>query len=74
MEKEFTYDGKKYTCTKQDILNKCGVGASELVRCRKDRYGFDVVYKMKSGYYDDRDSALVRAFINYGCITNKKQK
>ena len=72
-EKEFKYEGKSYACTEEDILRKCGSSAGELVRCRKERYGFDVVYKMKPGQYDDRDSALVRTFISYFLLIKRKK-
>jgi len=70
-EKKFTYEGGTYTCTEQDILRKCGSGASELVKCKKGKYAFEVIYKMKSGYYDDRDSSLVSAFISYFSLLKK---
>ena len=70
-EKTFIYDERKYTCTKQDILNKCGSSALELVKCRKARYGFEVVYKMKPGHYDDRDSSLVSTFISYFLLVRR---
>jgi len=72
--KEFVYEKQKYTCTEQDILYKCGSSALELVKCRKERYGFEVVYKMKPGHYDDRDSSLVRTFISYFLLIKKKKK
>ena len=70
-EKTFTYEDRKHTCTEQDILRKCGSDASELVKCRKARYGFEVVYKMKLGHYDDRDSSLVSTFISYFLLVRK---
>lgn len=70
-EKTFTYEDRKYTCTEQDILRKCGSSASELVKCRKQKYGFEVVYKMKLGHYDDRDSSLVKKFISYFLLVTK---
>ena len=70
-EKTFTYEDRKHTCTEQDILRKCGSDALELVKCRKARYGFEVVYKMKSGHYDDRDSSLVSTFISYFLLVRK---
>ena len=70
--KTFTYEGKEYTCTEQDILLKIW-GAKELVKCKKGRYGFDIVYKMKDGLYDDRDSSLVSTMLSYfKLIKNKK--
>ena len=70
-EKTFTYEDHKHTCTEQDILRKCGSSASELVKCRKAKYGFEVVYKMKLGHYDDRDSSLVKKFISYFLLVRK---
>ena len=70
-EKTFTYEDHKHTCTEQDILRKCGSSASELVKCRKQKYGFEVVYKMKLGHYDDRDSSLVKKFISYFLLVRK---
>lgn len=67
----FTYEGKEYTCTEQDILKKCGKDAKELVRCAKGRYGFNVVYKMKPGTYDPRDSALVQTSVSYFLLIKK---
>jgi len=65
MIKNFTYEKKEYTCNEQDILRKCGSHALKLVKCKKGRYGFEVVYKMKPNHYDDRDSSLVNTFISY---------
>jgi len=45
--KKFMYDKRLHICSEQDILRKCGSSASELVKCRKQKYGFEVVYKMK---------------------------
>jgi len=69
--KEFKYEGKTYTCTEQDILRKCGSAAEKLVRCKKGRYGFEVVYKMKSGQYDDRDSSLISSSVSYFLLIKK---
>lgn len=69
--KTFTYEKKEYTCTEQDILDKCGKTAKELVRCRKARYGFEVVYKMKENYYDDRDSGYIQTYIYYFDLVKK---
>ena len=62
--RNFNYEGKEYTCTEQDILSKIW-GAKELVKCRKGRYGFDIVYRMNDGLYDDRDSSLVSTMVSY---------
>jgi hypothetical protein len=70
-EKIFKYNDQEHICTEQDILRKCGSEALELVRCKKGRYGFEVVYKMKPGYYDDRDSSLVSKFISYFLLIKK---
>ena len=70
-EKTFIYDERKHTCTEQDILRKCSSNASKLVKCKKARYGFEVVYKIKSGHYDDRDSSLVSTFISYFSLVRR---
>ena len=70
--KKFMYDKKLHICSEQDILRKCGSSASELVKCRKQKYGFEVVYKMKLGHYDDRDSSLVKKFISYFLLVGTK--
>lgn len=72
--KTFVYEGKEYTCTEQDILRKCGSSALELHRCKKGRYGFEVVYKMKPGHYDDRDSALVSTSVSYFLLVKKQKR
>ena len=72
--KEFKYEGQIHTCTEQDILYKCGSSADKLVKCKKTKYGFEVVYRMKPGHYDDRDSSLVRTFISYFLLIRKKKK
>ena len=69
--KKFMYDKRLHICSEQDILRKCGSSASELVKCRKQKYGFEVVYKMKLGHYDDRDSSLVSTFISYFLLVRK---
>jgi len=70
-EKTFNYEGKQHICTEQDILRKLGSQAKELVKCKKGRYGFDIVYKMKEGYYDDRDSSLVSTMVSYFLLVKK---
>jgi hypothetical protein len=73
-ERTFDYEGKHWACTEEDILSRCGSGAERLVKCRKDRYGFQVVYEMKSGSYDERDSSLVTAFVPYrGLLLHNNQ-
>ena len=67
--KDYVVDGVKKTCTMNDILKYCGEDAYKLLRCRKDRYGFDVIYKIKSGEYDSRDSGEVSTFISYVYLT-----
>jgi hypothetical protein len=73
MDRKFKEDGKEYTCTEKDILKKCGKDAGELVRCAKRKYGFEVVYKLKPGHYDDRDSGLVRSFISFFHLIKKNK-
>jgi len=68
--KTFTYEGKEYTCTEQDILIKIH-DAKKLIKCKKGRYGFDIVYQMKDGYYDDRDSSLVSTMMSYFRLIKK---
>jgi hypothetical protein len=70
--KTFNYEGKEYTCTEQDILSKIH-GAKELVKCKKGKYGFDIVYKMKDGLYDDRDSSLVSTMLSYFKLIKKNK-
>jgi hypothetical protein len=69
----FKYENKEYTCEEKDILRRCGNEAQELVKCSKERYGFKVVYKLKQGMYDDRDSSLVSTFISYFYLTGDKR-
>lgn len=71
MIKEFTFNGTKHTCTEQDILKQCGNKADKIVRCKKAKYGFEVIYQMKVGKYDSRDSDLVNSFISYFCLARK---
>jgi hypothetical protein len=73
MDRKFIEDNKEYKCTDEDILKQCGKGAEKLVRCRKGRYGFEVIYKLKPGQYDDRDSGLVRSFISFFYLIKKNK-
>ncbi len=72
--KTFTYEGNSYDCTEADIIRKLGSHVERLVKCRKGRYGFDIVYKMKPGQYDDRDSGLASTMISYFMLIPRKPK
>lgn len=60
MEREFKYNKKSWICTNEDILKLCGKKAEKLVRCRKDRHGFNVVYQINNNQ--------VQGFVSYHSI------
>lgn len=58
--KRFTEDGKEYTTTSSKIMKALNdKDAYKMLRCKKERYGYEVTYKLKEGTYDDRDSGIV---------------
>jgi len=65
VEKTFCYEGITKTVLASTILAKCGSNAYKIIKCSKERYGYKVVYSLKKGKFDSRDSNQVNAFISF---------
>ena len=60
VNKTFVEDGKEYTVKLSKIFKALNDrDAYKILRCKKERYGYSVAYKLKDGTYDDRDSGVV---------------
>lgn len=65
LERYFTYEKVEYKTTNSEILKVCGEDAYKLVTCKKVRYGYEVVYQLKPGTYDPRDSNQVSGYVSF---------
>jgi len=66
--KEFESDKVKYVTFNSDILRCCGKNAYKLKHCKKEKYGFRVVYILNEGTFDKRDSNEVESFISFSTL------
>jgi hypothetical protein len=63
--RKFKYENQEYEISDEKILRKCNRNAIKIKRCKKGRYGFEVVYELDPQSYDNRDSGLVNVFISF---------
>lgn len=69
MDKFFKYEGKEYKFDDQDLIKIIDKHATKILKCRKDRYGFFVTYKVNNT--DPRDGNEVNRFIDFMDIVRK---